>query len=239
MKKFALISLSLFILAGISGFLYSSPEKSETKKAVVTVKYLDAQKAYSILLRFISREGRIHFVKHENKLIIEDTPEVVEKVLSMLKEIDVKPVDLQFNVELILGSMKLDEKKDLDKELMSDSVIKELRNLLKYRSFKRLDSTIIKIQDNSLSSQRLGSGEISLRLQMRPRYIKEEKVDTFQVQLELRQQRGINPEGKEITTVLIETTLTLKSGERTVVGVSKLDGGDKALILIISGKVIR
>jgi len=156
----------------------------------------------------------------------------------MLKEIDVKPVDLQFNVELILGSMKLDEKKDLDKELMSDPVIKELRNLLKYRSFKRLDYTIIKIQDNSSSSQRMGSGEISLRLQMRPRYIKEEKVDTFQVELELRQQRGINREGKEITTVLIETTLTLKSGERTVVGVSKLDGGDKALILIISGKVI-
>ncbi len=31
---------------------------------------------------------------------------------------------------------------------------------------------------------------------------------------------------------------TLKSGDKTVVGVSKLDGGDKGLILIITGKII-
>ncbi|NIN93016.1 hypothetical protein GTO36_08580, partial [bacterium] len=47
------------------------------------------------------------------------------------------------------------------------------------------------------------------------------------------------PEKKERERVLIGTTLTVKSGERTVVGVSKLDGGDKALILILSGKVIK
>ncbi len=38
---------------------------------------------------------------------------------------------------------------------------------------------------------------------------------------------------------LISTTFTLKSGDKTVVGVSKMDGGDIGLILIISGKVIK
>ncbi len=33
--------------------------------------------------------------------------------------------------------------------------------------------------------------------------------------------------------------MTIKSGEKTVVGVSKLDGGDKGLILILSAKVIK
>jgi RNA polymerase sigma factor (sigma-70 family) len=40
-------------------------------------------------------------------------------------------------------------------------------------------------------------------------------------------------------TNLIRSNLTIKSGEKTVVGVSKMDGGDKGLILIISGKVIK
>jgi hypothetical protein len=31
----------------------------------------------------------------------------------------------------------------------------------------------------------------------------------------------------------------LKDGERSVVGVSKLNGGDTALILVIEGRVIR
>jgi hypothetical protein len=37
---------------------------------------------------------------------------------------------------------------------------------------------------------------------------------------------------------LISTTLLLKSGEKTVVGVSK-SAGDKGLILILSGKPIK
>lgn len=236
MKKLVIISFTVFLLLGMYGNLYSANEESEAKKAIVTVKYIDVENAYVILNKFISRKGKIFFVGRENKLIIEDTPEVVEKILSILKEIDVKPVNMQFNFELILGTTTSEA--DLDETLKSDPIIKELQNLLKYNTFKRVDSTIIKIQNNQISRQRIGREEVNLRLQIRPRYIKEEKVDTFQVDLELRQQQGINREGKEITTVLIETMLTIKSGERTVVGVSKLDGGNKALILIVSGKVI-
>jgi hypothetical protein len=41
-----------------------------------------------------------------------------------------------------------------------------------------------------------------------------------------------------VTTDLIATTLNIKSGDKTVVGVSKLDGGGKGLILIISGEIV-
>jgi hypothetical protein len=41
-----------------------------------------------------------------------------------------------------------------------------------------------------------------------------------------------------VTTNLIGTTLNIKSGDKTVVGVSKLDGTGKGLILIISGKIV-
>jgi hypothetical protein len=38
---------------------------------------------------------------------------------------------------------------------------------------------------------------------------------------------------------LLTSNFTMKSGDKTVVGVSKLDGGDKGLILIITGKIVR
>jgi hypothetical protein len=41
-----------------------------------------------------------------------------------------------------------------------------------------------------------------------------------------------------VVLTLIESALNIKSGDRTVVGVSKLDGGDKGLILIISAKIV-
>jgi hypothetical protein len=50
---------------------------------------------------------------------------------------------------------------------------------------------------------------------------------------------GLSSEGKQRSIRLVETALSIKSGERTVVGVSKLNGGDKALILILSGSVVK
>jgi hypothetical protein len=199
----------------------------------------------------MSRYGKINQIHGTNKVIIEDTPEIVDKVLTMLEEIDVKPLDLQFNVDLLLGSTKETARGELTKELKNDPVIKELKSLLKYNSFQILDSSILKVQDNSRSSQRIGGQGINLKLRLNPRYIKNEKEDSFQVELNLSQYQGFNPDGSERMLTLIDTTLTLQSGERTVIGVSKLthvprtlrsagdEEADTALILILSGKVLK
>jgi hypothetical protein len=248
MKKISIILLAFFFLTGMFLSLYGQqPAKPELRKEIVQVKYLTANSAARLLYPYVSHSlpggafGQIQELRERNALIIEDTPEQVGKLLSMLKELDVKPLDIQFTVDLILGSLEtfLGATGDELKELMSDPVIKELNSLLKYKSFKRLDSSIIKVQDNTSSSQRIGGSGISLQLGLRPRFIKEEKADAFLVEINLFQSKGMWTEGKEATSSLLSTTLTLKSGERTVVGVSKLDGGDKALILILSGKVIK
>ena len=242
MKRSKTGLLVLLLLAGTALNLYSSSGLylPESKKAIVEVKYISASRGFDILKYYTSRDGRIQVLRERNTLIIEDVPEVVDKLLLIIKEIDVKPLDLQFTVDLILGSLDLESKSGLmDKELRSDPVVRELQKLLKYRSFKRLDSAIIKVQDNKRSSQRMGGDGIGLLLRMEHRLIKEEKANTFQVELRLSRQLGNNKEGREISSTLIDTTLALKRGERTVVGVSKLEGGDKALILILSGKVIK
>ncbi len=43
----------------------------------------------------------------------------------------------------------------------------------------------------------------------------------------------------EKSLILLQTSLSLKDEEHSVVGVSKLNGGDTALILVIEGKVIK
>jgi len=248
MKKTLIILLAFFFLIGMSLNLYSQQAaKPELRKEIVQVKYLTADRAERLLRPYLTRVmpgglfGQIQELPERNAIIIEDTPEVVEKLLSMLKELDVKPFDLQFTADVILGSLgtSLGTTGDELKELMSDPVIRELNSLLKYKSFKRLDTSIIKVQDNTRAYQRIGGGGMSLQLGIRPRFIKEEKADAFLVELDLSQSKGLTSEGKERTSNLLSTTLSLKSGERTVVGVSKLDGGDEALILILSGKIIK
>jgi len=257
MKKFIGILCVFFLLTGMTLNLCALQEqrKPELKKEFIKLKYVEADEVHKVLRSFQSQYGRITSNDDLNVITIQDTPEIVDKMLFLIKQIDVKPVDMLITVDLVLGSMGLIEipeiagliKEKQSKQLESDPIIKELKNVLGYTHYNRIDSSFIRIQDNSYSSLKLGGQGLDLSLRLEPHYVKEEKGDTFQLELRLIQHTseqhisaGVGPtEKKAREIVLIGTTLTVKSGERTVVGVSKLDGGNRALILIISGKVIK
>lgn len=239
MKKIGILSLVFFLLCGSMLGSQRSQERGELKTEIVTIKYIDVKWAEDLLKPYTSRRGTIRRLHDGNKLVIEDTPENVEKILAILEKIDIKPLDLQFNIDLILGSTASQSEEGFDRELKSDPIIKELSQLLQYKSFKRLDTALMKVQDNKRSFQRMGGDHLMFRLHLRPRYVKEDKGDSIQVDLQLSQDLGLSSEGKQRSIRLVETALSIKSGERTVVGVSKLNGGDKALILILSGSVVK
>ena len=249
MKKIIAFLLVCFVLTGVSFGLQQNIEKPKLQNEIVEVKYINANWLRDILRPYMSQYGKINQIQGTNKVIIEDTPEIVEKLLSILKDVDVKPSDLQFNVDLLLGTTADVKNADLVKELKNDPVLKELQNLLKYKSFRTLDSSLLKVQDNSRSSHRIGGKGINLKLELNPRYIQNgNDSGAFQVDLRLTQYQGFKPDGSERTLVLIDTNLSLKSGEKTVVGISNLsyvpseaasEEEDTALILILSGKVLK
>jgi len=226
----------------------TAPEPVEMRKRVVKVNYIEAQEAFQILMAYKSQRGRIQIQRNRNILIIEDTPDFVDKLLSILSELDVRPLDLMFTVNVIMGSM---EEKGGEKIPGSDQLLKELKSLLKYEHFARLDTSMIKVQDNGRTSQRMGGQGIGLLLELYPRHVSDGAQDGFQVELSLRQTtRQFSRPGEdgklqymgtplEKSMSLLQTSLMLKDGERSVVGVSKLNGGDTALILVIEGKVVR
>lgn len=254
MKKSIGILCVFFILTGITLNLYALKDerKPELKREFVKLKYVEAEEVHKVLRSFQSQYSRITSNDDLNVITIRDIPEIVDKMLLLIKDIDVKPVDLLITVDLILGSMDLVKMPELavlikdkqsKKKLESDPLIKELKSVLGYTHYNRIDSSFIRIQDDRHSDLKLGGRGLDLSLRLEPRYVKEEKGDTFQLELRLIQHTSAIKtdiiERKEREIILIGTTLTVKSGERTVVGVSKLDGGNRALILIISGKVIK
>ncbi len=257
MKKSIVLLCVFFLLTGITLNLHASGQEREPelKKEFVKLKYVDADEVRKVLHSFQSRYGRIISNDDLNIITIQDTPEIVDKMLSLIKDIDVKPVDILITVDLILGWLGSEEVskilklrgEEISKRMLeSDPLIKELKNLLAYTHYNKIDSSFIRIQDERYSDLVLGGLGLDLMLRLEPHYVREEKGDTFRLELRLIQlltdysSKGVGiPEKKERERVLIGTTLTVKSGERTVVGVSKLDGGDKALILILSGKVIK
>lgn len=236
MKKSLITLLVFFILTAGAMNIFSAQEfvkTPETKKEMVKVKYIKAHQAHQLLKAYSSPYGRITFDSSLGIITIKDIPEIVDKMLSVLKEIDVRPVDLEFMVDLFLVSISEGIEKVAVISKTRDPIIKELKTLLKLESFELLDKSFARVQENERVEMLIGSKGINLELRLEPRYIKEEKGDIIQVEMRLMQ-RKVN---KEIN--LIRTALSIRSGERTIVGVSKLDGGEKALVLVLSGKIIK
>jgi len=224
-------------------------ETKPLRKEIVKLKYVRAQDIQNLLYAYVSREGNIQFNPNmPSVLSVSDTPENVEKILAAIREIDVKPPDILYTVQLVLGS---ETDAATDPELKNDPIIKELGKLLRYKGYTLLDSTLVRVINRERASVVLGP-KAEFEFALRPDVAGDAKVPIIKTEVKLVQtvvkksQTYAKPDGTEVlggtTTTshvtLIESALNIKSGERTVVGVSKLDGGDKGLILIISAKIV-
>jgi hypothetical protein len=218
-------------------------EAKNLRTEIVKLKYVRAEDIRSFLYAYTSPGGHINVNNNlPNVLTVTDTPENVEKMLAAIREIDVKPADVLYTVQLVLGS---ETDATTDPELKNDPVIKELGKFLRYKGYTVLDSTLVRVVNRDRASVVLGpKAEFELRL--RPEVAGDPKTamiksDVELVQIErlgMTQDKEGKPQPIVNVTNPIQSTLNIKSGDRAVVGVSRLDGGDKGLILIISAKIV-
>jgi hypothetical protein len=250
MKRTAFVVLVVIVLA--VGLLGATQEtKQPLKQEIVRLNYVRPNDVIMLLQSYVSREGRINYSPNQSIISLSDYSENLDKMLAVIKEVDVKPADVLFTVQLVLASEDMAEK--TDEALANDPVIKELRSFLKYKSFSLLDTSLVRAINDRGSELTMGrKGEFQFELN--PRIAKKDKTDFVQVEVRLRQIGALfieketsQKENNAVTTTerprrdsqtLIESNLTLKSGEKTVVGVSRTAGGEKGLILIISAKLV-
>jgi Bacterial type II/III secretion system short domain len=239
-------ALSAVICAGVlaltSAGLSQPAAKPVLRQEIVKLKYIKNNQILSVLYTFLSPQGRINPNPESGLITVSDLPENVDRILSVIREFDVKPADIQFTVQLVLGSMGPDERPD--DPIRDDPVVRELRQLIKFRSFSLLDTSYVRALDRQLSQVSIGRAA-DLRLDLVPKCITEDRNQLIQVEATLYKvgipslmptsqgPQSLSPAPK----TLVNSNFTMKSGEKTVVGISRMEGGDKALILIISGRV--
>lgn len=147
---------------------------------------------------------------------------------------EAKPVEIEFSFQLILGSAAGEDR--TDENLKNDPVIKELRTLMKYSSFSLQDTGFLRTKEKTAALTILGKQRQYILVLM-PILNADDKGGEIQTDIRF----GYNFPGQK-NPDLIHSTIVLKPGERTVVGVSKPQGSepvDQGLILIITGKPVR
>ncbi len=243
--------LALFLACALSlGFAVTvlaaedaAQAKEETprpavKKELVRLKFVSGTDILALIQSLMDpRYERVSMDQSRRILTLMATPENIEMAKQVVREVDVKPADLLFTVQLVLGSET--EAAGAD-PIQNDPLIRELRGLLRYKSYTLLDSSLVRVVNRENAEVVIGP-KAEFEFSLRPEVAGDAKAPVIRTQFNLRQKTVRLVTGKEAAASvsdLISSTLNIKSGERTVVGVSKLDGGDKGLILIISGKVV-
>ncbi len=223
-------------------------ETKPLRKEIVKLKYVRAQDIQNLLYAYVSREGHIQFNPNMPSILsVSDTPENVDKILAAIREIDVKPADVLYTVQLVLGS---ETDAATDAELKNDPDHQGARQA---PPLQGLHAPRLHARPRHQPGAGLGrpgtEGRVRVRAQARCRRGRQDAdhQNRGEAGSDGRQKEPdfTKPDGTEVMggtstshVTLIESTLNIKSGERTVVGVSKLDGGDKGLILIISAKIV-
>lgn len=247
MKKVLSIALAVILTIGMlitAAPAQEKPASPQIKTEMVRLKYVNPEEIRNLLRPYQSRFGQMTWMSENQKLlVVGDLPENLARILAVISEIDVKPVDILFTVQLVLGSESGEGQ--TDEALKNDKVVAELRTLLRYKTFTLLDQNIVRTLEQKGAEILIGKDPEFVIAFRNPKYVKDGADELIQADVRLvrverepaRTPGGATPPPSS-STALVQTSLTMKSGEKTVVGVSKMDGGDKGLILIISGKVI-
>ncbi|HEV7785667.1 MAG TPA: hypothetical protein VGQ28_10055 [Thermoanaerobaculia bacterium] len=166
-----------------------------------------------------------------------------ERIVRALAKADAAPLTQSFQL-LLLAASTHKAAGDPDVPAGAQKALADLRGFLPYKDYKLLDSTWLRAtQDRPTEGRVVGRGDqgYSVKLQFRTTGNDQMFLDRFQLNEELMSQRpaseakkgepGIAPRAPRD---LISTSFSLKKGETIVVGTSKLDGSDEALVVLLT-----
>ena len=220
----------------LAGADKASRDAPELRRELVHLQHIRPHDAERVLHTFCSKYGSLDSNESLGTLTIVDQPALVEKMLEVLAEIDVPRQAWSFQIQLITALDDPTQANDTTALDRNPEVADELMALFQYNIWQELDSAVIKVTDGTEAELRV-SGEKGFQVRLEPHARGE---DTVEVEFHLYRPKTIVSEGK--TTVLfdtvVETTFETRPGETTVVGASKLNGDDRALITIVKTEPI-
>jgi len=217
-----------------------APPPAETRKPepphqqrVFMLKYADARSVANVLEVFgygIKANPDLHVVA------VSAPAETMAAIEDAIKRLDVPaaaPRDIDLNVYLVTASEQTSAGVGLPSELQP--VADELKKIFSYKSFRLLDSIVLRTQPGNRASASgtipTGESRTNYNFEVRPSNVTEDPNGRL-IRLD---NLGLNMSGGN-NNAGIHTEITVREGQRVVVGKSNMGTGG-SLILVVTAKV--
>jgi hypothetical protein len=170
---------------------------------------------------------------------------VHEKIARALAAQDALPLTQSFQVLLLSAGAKAGSS-GLEIPPNAQKALADLKGFLPFKSYQLLDAVWMRATQDRLTTGRIAGRGADYQVRLRFRNLGNPKdrnlfVDTFSLMEQLPTPKPPAPETKAEEPVapkpartLIDTSFGLKGGETIVVGTSKVDGADEALVVLLT-----
>jgi hypothetical protein len=166
-----------------------------------------------------------------------------ERIVRALAKADAAPLTQSFQLLLLAASMHKGAGEP-DVPASAQKALADLRGFLPYKDYKLLDSTWLRAtQDRPTEGRVVGRQDQGYDVKLRFRTTGSDQMflDRFELNEELMTPRPASEAKKgeagvapHVPRDLISTSFSLKKGETIVVGTSKIDGSDDALVVLLT-----
>jgi hypothetical protein len=208
----------------------------QIEERIFTIKHGDVQSIYRMARSFVTPWGRINYDDRSAIIVVRDTREAIDHIADIIAQMDIPPenIGLTFfafkatreGAQQIPGNLPEGVRKGLS----------ELGKVMAYKDFQPIDSGMLTLSSGARKGELRLSGkdkediEITFDLQFN-RQSRHLKLFELIVGLHNREQ------GKWLQ--LMQTDIGIDDGGVAVVGASKLDGDNEALVVIVTMNIIQ
>jgi hypothetical protein len=163
---------------------------------------------------------------------------VQEKIARALAKADSGPRTQNLQILLLSAALKPSATPGPDIPENAQKAVADLKKFLPFKSYQLVDAAWLSATEGQAAQGRLnGSGGAAYQVRMRFRMTGDSNVPTLYMDhFELSQEMVVQmKDGPNFTNRdLIQTTFSIKEGETIVVGSSKADGADGALVVLLT-----
>jgi Bacterial type II/III secretion system short domain len=126
----------LVLLLSMTGLALSAVGQSETTVRVFNLKNVSVVEAFTAIEPLLSNDGSVTVQPFRGRVTIQDSPQIVSKITTLIDELDRIPGEYRIEVELLEG---------LDSEWVSDlppELDRRLHRMFPFKSYRRAGRTV-------------------------------------------------------------------------------------------------
>jgi hypothetical protein len=194
-----------------------------------TIKFKKVDEVAAIINSLVSEKGAVTIQPRLQTLVVQDFEKNLRQIEMAIAAFDVPPPAAEVSVKLVRASKTMNEG-SISNEIKT---MARIGDVLKFNQYSLLDSGILQCEEGQNSVLSLAKDyQLSFVAD-----IIEQKNHIIRLQNFQLKKRKKDSEGKEILVPLISVTINLRDAETLVLGASRFEDSDQALLVILLGKV--